>query len=74
VTLSSAALAKHGGAVLVAGKVNEVIEGSAIAPNMAAVQSFADKASAHSWISDSELIEVHGMRKNARDVSIILIG
>lgn len=71
---AGAALAKHGGAVLVAGKENEVIEGSATTPNMAAVLSFPDKGSAHSWINDSEIAEVHEMRKSSGDVSIVLIG
>lgn len=68
------ALAKHGGTVLVAGRKNEVIEGSATAPDMAAVLSFPDKNSAHAWISDPRLADVHELRKSAGDVSIVLIG
>ena len=71
---ASSALAKHGGAVLVAGKNNKVVEGSATAPDMAAVLSFPDEDSAHSWISDPELADVHELRENSGDVSIILIG
>lgn len=68
------ALAKHGGVVMVAGKENQVIEGLKTAPGMAAVLTFPDKASALSWINDPELAEIHAMRKNAGDVSIVLIG
>jgi uncharacterized protein (DUF1330 family) len=70
---AGAALSKHGGSVLVAGKENMVIEGSATVPDMAAVLSFPDKESAHAWINDPEIAEIHAMRRSAGDVSIVLI-
>lgn len=70
---ASNALAKHGGAVLTAGKENAVIEGSVKAPNMAAILSFPDKESAQLWINDPELISVHELRRGSGDVSIVLI-
>ena len=71
---AAAALSKYGGAVLVAGKENQVIEGNANVPDMAAILTFPDKDAALSWINDSELAEVHQMRQGAGDVSIVLIG
>lgn len=70
---AGAALAKHDGAVLVAGKENQVIEGSAMAPAIAAVLSFPDKDSALSWINDPELADIHEMRRSSGEVSIVLI-
>jgi len=70
---AGSALAKHGGSVLIAGKDNQVIEGSKNAPNVAAVLSFNDRDSAHSWLNDPELSEIHEMRRNSGDVSIVLI-
>lgn len=71
---AGAALAKHGGTLVATGKENEVLEGEIDAPAMAAVLSFPDKDSAHAWINDAELKHVHEMRRNAGDVSIVLIG
>lgn len=68
------AIAKHGGSVLVVGKENQIIEGSTTAPGVAAILTFPDKASALSWISDPDLAEIHEMRKNSGEVSIVLIG
>ena len=71
---AGSALAKHGGTVFVAGKDNQIIEGSASLPDMAAVLCFPDKEAVYSWINDPEIAEVHEMRKSSGDVSIVLIG
>jgi len=72
--VAGAALQKHGGAVLAAGKDNMTIEGAHKAPDMAAILSFPDRAAAMAWINDPELAPVHALRRGAGDVSIILIG
>lgn len=72
--VAGAALQKHGGAVLSAGKDNMAIEGTHKAPDMAAILSFPDRAAAMAWINDPELTSVHALRRSAGEVSIILIG
>jgi len=72
--VAGAALQKHGGAVLAAGKDNATIEGTLKAPDMAAILSFPDRAAAMAWINDPELAPVHALRRGAGDVSIIVVG
>ena len=71
--VAGAALQKHGGTVLTAGKDNMTIEGVHKAPDMAAILSFPDKPAALAWINDPELASVHTLRRGAGEVSIIVI-
>ena len=72
--VAGAALQKHGGTVLTAGKDNVTIEGTHKAPDMAAILSFPDRAAAMAWINDPALASVHVLRRGAGDVSIIVVG
>lgn len=71
--LAADALEKHGGSVLIAGKENIVLEGDATAPDIAAVLSFPDNASARAWMDDPELNATHNLRRGSGEVSTLLI-
>ncbi|MEO1312871.1 MAG: DUF1330 domain-containing protein [Pseudomonadota bacterium] len=72
--VASAALAKHGGKVESASSVFTVLDGAPEAPNVAALLSFPDKASAEAWASDPELADVHALRRSAGGSDILLLG
>lgn len=72
--VANAALAKHGGKVEVAVRELTVLDGASDMPNVAALLSFPDKDSAIAWSTDSELADVHALRRSAGASDILLLG
>ena len=68
------ALARHNGAVVQASRDLTALEGSAEMPDLAALLSFPDVASAQAWIKDPDLADVHALRRGAGKSDIILLG
>lgn len=68
------ALARHGGKVEASAKEFTVLDGAPDAPNVAALLSFPDKASAIAWAEDPELNDVHALRRSAGGSEILLLG
>ena len=71
---ASDALAKHGGKVEGASKDLTAIDGAPDLPDMTAVLSFPDKASAEAWIGDPELAAVHDLRRQGGQSDIYIVG
>lgn len=71
--LAGAALARHGGAIVGASGALEKLDGAPTIPDVAAILSFPDKASAESWINDPELADIHALRRNAGASDIVLM-
>ncbi len=67
------ALAKHGGQVVQASKEPALIEGETELPDMAAVLSFPDRASALAWKNDPALHDLHALRQGSGASTIILL-
>ena len=67
------ALARHGGSVAQASKDLVLLEGGADLPDMAAVLTFPDQASARAWIDDPDLQDVHALRRGSGTSTIILL-
>ena len=72
--VAAAALAKHGGKVESASGELTVLDGQAATPDMAALLSFPDKASALAWSQDPDLADVHALRRSAGGSDIFLLG
>ncbi len=68
------ALAKHGGAVVVAAPKPTVLEGAPNVPDALVLLSFPDRDGAMAWINDPDLADVHGYRRNAGTTEILLLG
>ena len=68
------ALAKHGGKVESASGEFTVLDGAPEQPNVAALLSFPDKASALAWAGDPDLSDVHALRRSAGASDILLLG
>ena len=68
------ALAKHGGKVETATAEFTVLDGTPDQPNVAALLSFPDRDSALAWANDSELADVHALRRSAGGSDILLLG
>lgn len=71
---AEAALAKHGGAVVIAAPNPTVLEGSPTVPDALALLSFPDRDGALAWINDPDLADVHALRRNAGKTEILLLG
>jgi len=67
------ALARHGGKVEAASAETTQLDGSPELPDVAALLSFPDKASALNWINDPELVDVHALRRDAGASEIVLL-
>lgn len=72
--VAGAALAKHRGKVESASGEFTVLDGAPIAPQIAALLSFPDKARALAWSNDPDLADVHALRHSAGTSNILLIG
>lgn len=72
--VASEALAKHGGKVEVGTGDITVLDGAPKAPNVAALLSFPNKDAALAWAHDSELADVHALRRSAGASDILLLG
>lgn len=72
--VAGAALAKHGGKVESASREFTTLDGAPVAPNVAALLSFPDKAAAVAWSEDPELADVHALRRSAGGSNILLLG
>jgi uncharacterized protein (DUF1330 family) len=71
---AGAALALHGGSVAAATKEASVLDGAPDLPDVAALLSFPDKASALAWINDPSLADIHSLRRKAGASDIVLLG
>ena len=67
------ALAKHGGSVLQASPEPILLEGKSGLPQMAVVLGFPDRDSAIAWKNDPDLAEVHALRMDSGETTIILL-
>jgi len=72
--VASAALAKHGGKVESATGTFTVLDGAPDAPKVAALLSFPDKEAAIAWARDTDLADVHALRRSAGKSNILLLG
>ncbi len=72
--VAGAALAKHGGKVEGASKEFTALDGAPDTPDVAALLSFPDKASAVAWAKDPDLADVHALRRSAGASDIFLLG
>lgn len=68
------ALALHGGKVEQATADATALDGKPDIPDVAALLSFPDKASALGWINDESLKDVHALRRSAGASDIVLLG
>ncbi|KJZ21260.1 DUF1330 domain-containing protein [Loktanella sp. S4079] len=68
------ALAKHGGKVEAATGSARAIDGAPAVPDVVALLSFPDAASAMSWINDPALADVHALRRSSGGSDIVLLG
>ena len=68
------ALARYGGKVEQASKETIALDGAPDLPDVAAILSFPDRASAEGWINDPNLADVHDLRRNAGGSDIVLLG
>ncbi|MBT8455604.1 MAG: DUF1330 domain-containing protein [Rhodobacteraceae bacterium] len=67
------ALARHGGKVESASAEFTVLDGTPDVPQVAALLSFPDKASATAWANDPELSDIHALRRSAGGSDIVLM-
>ncbi len=67
------ALAKHGGSVVTAGPVAEVLEISIEKPDVLALLSFPSKEAALAWRNDPELEEVHALRTGSGNSTVLVL-
>lgn len=67
------ALARHGGKIETATAQMTVLDGTPDVPNVAALLSFPDKASATAWAEDPALSEIHALRRGAGASDIVLL-
>jgi uncharacterized protein (DUF1330 family) len=67
------ALAKHGGSVLQASPEPMLLEGETTLPQMAVGLGFPDRDSAIAWKNDPDLAEVHALRMDSGETTIILL-
>ncbi len=72
--VAAAALAKHGGTAEIAAKECTILDGTPEMPDVAALLSFPDRASAVAWAEDPELAEVHELRRAIGGSDILLLG
>lgn len=70
---AGAALARHGGKVEAASKDTTVLDGTPDMPDVGALLSFPDRASALAWANDPELEEIHALRRDAGRSDIVLL-
>ncbi|SFM60478.1 DUF1330 domain-containing protein [Shimia aestuarii] len=68
------ALARHGGKVEQGSAEALVLDGAPDLPDVAAILSFPDRASAEGWINDPDLADVHALRRSAGASDIVLLG
>ena len=71
---ASAALAKHGGALVDAVAQPTVLQATIDTPDMAAVLSFPDRQAAPARRDNPELTNLHALRKSAGPGNIFLAG
>lgn len=67
------ALARHGGSVAQASPAPLALDGAPAIPDLAAILSFPDTASAQAWINDPDLAAVHDLRRGAGETAILLL-
>lgn len=67
------ALARYGGKVESASSAFTVLDGAPDVPDVAALLSFPDKASALAWINDESLADLHALRRSAGASDIVLM-
>ncbi len=72
--LAGPALARHGGKVEHASGNTVVLDGNPDLPDVAAILSFPDRASAQAWIEDPDLADIHALRRSAGGSDIVLLG
>lgn len=72
--VAAAALAKHGGKAEIAAKECTILDGTPDVPNVAALLTFPDKASAVAWAEDPDLADVHELRRAIGGSDIFLLG
>lgn len=72
--VAGAALAKHGGKVETASGELTVLDGAPTIPNVAALLSFPDKEAALAWSTDTDLADVHELRRSVGGSDILLLG
>ena len=70
---AAAALAKHGGSVLQASPDPMLLEGDTTLPQMAVVLGFPDRDSAIAWRNDPDLADVHALRMESGETTIVLL-
>jgi uncharacterized protein (DUF1330 family) len=68
-----AALAKHGGQPIAGGPEIEVLEDTGAGPSTCLIVAFPDAEAARAWINDPELAEVHAMRRDGAQTTILLL-
>lgn len=67
------ALAKHGGAVVQASKDAEQKIGTEDLAQMIVIVAFPTKDAAHAWLDDPELQDVHKLRNESCDQTLIVL-
>ena len=67
------ALAKHGGTVLQASPEPMLLEGDSPLPQMAVILGFPDRDSAIAWRNDPDLADVHALRMDSGETTIVLL-
>ncbi len=67
------ALAKYCGAVAQASSELTLLEGGPDLPQLAAILTFPEKASAKAWIDDPALADIHALRRGSGHSTIILL-
>ena len=68
------ALARHGGKVEQGSAEPLVLDGAPDLPDVAAILSFPDRASAMNWMNDPDLADIHALRRSAGGSDIVLLG
>ena len=68
-----AAVEKHGGQAIAGGPDRIVLEENGAGAPASVVLSFPSGESAHSWINDPDLAEIHSLRRDGANTTITLL-
>jgi len=71
--VGGAAVKKHGGQPIAGGPNAEVLEDNGGGIPAKVLLSFPDAESAHAWMNDPELAEVHALRRNGGHTTMTLL-
>lgn len=63
----------HSCKVVSVGRENVMLDGAAPVPTVAVLLSFDSKEQAQAWMDDPEIADIHQLRRDCGDLSIMLV-